>query len=266
MLGLGTNLISNESTRQLGYNNTYSVSFDGTNEYIDTGNSFKTTIQKSHTFSLWMKTPTNAELDNSAVIFGTNDTLTDNGFQLYNKAGKLAYTFYANTDGSRQIDSSTTWTQATGDGDGTDNVWWHLVIVSNKGSGGGAGSTVIYKNGTVLTTSNEIGTITGTNQGNYENDNNLYIGSVNNATTRASAIESYIDEFALWDVALDAAAVASISYYGKDLLEDNGGYSSAEDLVAYYRLNEGSGTTATDAIETSHGTLTNGPSYVTDAP
>jgi len=51
-----------------------------------------------------------------------------------------------------------------------------------------------------------------------------------------------------------------------DLLSDSGDYDNSGDLVAYYKLNEGSGTTATDATGGSDGTLTNGPSYVTDTP
>ena len=58
MLGLGTSL-SNIYVPQGGgsYVNEHSVSFDGTNDYIETGNNFHGTFRNDFAISMWFKTP-----------------------------------------------------------------------------------------------------------------------------------------------------------------------------------------------------------------
>ena len=58
MLGLGASL-SSLYVPQSGssYVNESSVSFDGTNDYIETGNNFHGTFRNSFAMSMWFKTP-----------------------------------------------------------------------------------------------------------------------------------------------------------------------------------------------------------------
>ena len=101
MLGLGNNLVG--GTVLSGYTNTHSVSFDGTNDYIDTGASFQSTFRDSYSFSFWMKTASGAVLDNNAVLFGTLVSGSEDYIQLYNKAAKLTLLFEANNDPHREM-------------------------------------------------------------------------------------------------------------------------------------------------------------------
>ena len=251
-----------------GYNNTHAVSFDGTNDYIDTGATFQSTFRGSFSFSFWMKSPSGSTLDNNAALFATWHDDDEDYVQFYNKAGKLTLTFFANNDGHRQTADSATFSGTNGAA-GTNDAWWHIACVVTKASSGDTGfSTVMYKNGSVIASTLFTGSVSATNQAAYTNDKNLYIGARNIDATADSFSEVIIDDFALFNVALDADAVSAIYNSGvpTDLLSNSGNYDNSGDLVAYYKLNEGSGTTATDATGGSDGTLTNGAAYSTDIP
>ena len=269
MLGLGHSLVG--GTVLTAYNNTHAVSFDGSNDFIDTGASFQSTFRDSFSISFWMKSTANV---NNNMFWGTQESGDEDAVFFYTRGStrKISFNFFANNDKHREEADAVTFAAESsggaGDG-GTEGAWFHFVAVITKASSGDTGfSTVIYKDGSVLATTTAVGSVSDTNQAAYTNPHEVYIGGRNTDGSIGNPAKAIIDDWALWNVALDADAVSAIYNSGvpTDLLSNSGNYDNSGDLVAYYKLNEGSGTTATDATGGSDGTLTNGPSYVTDTP
>ena len=75
-------------------------------------------------------------------------------------------------------------------------------------------------------------------------------------------------DWAIYSSVLTASNAVAVYNSGTsiDLGTDSGDYDKSGDLVYYYKLDEGTGTTATDSAGSNNGTLTNGPSWVTDVP
>ena len=82
-----------------------------------------------------------------------------------------------------------------------------------------------------------------------------------------------IDQVAIWNKALDIEAVKEIfdavDVDGEplELTEDSGDYDYSDSLVGYWKLEEGTGTTASDSSDNSNpGTLKNSPTWSTTTP
>ncbi len=83
-------------------------------------------------------------------------------------------------------------------------------------------------------------------------------------TTEVTVPEFYfngkIDEVAIWKEALGSAEITALynSGYGLDAASNSGNYTSEGNLVAYYKMNDGSGTSLADNSSNSNtGTLYN---------
>ena len=99
------------------------------------------------------------------------------------------------------------------------------------------------------------------NVGNQNSTNGLSIGRDSYGGER---FNGNIDEFAIWNSGLSAAEALAIynSNATIDLTGNSGDYSSSSNLVAYLRMNEGSGTTVMDATGNGHNaTLNNGATW-----
>ena len=74
-----------------------------------------------------------------------------------------------------------------------------------------------------------------------------------------------IDDVAIWDAAIDSDGVAVIYNSGKaglNLLAASGNYDNEADLQAWWKFEEGSGSTVADSSSNSNeGTLVNSPSF-----
>jgi hypothetical protein len=106
------------------------------------------------------------------------------------------------------------------------------------------GSTAsIYRNGNLINSASKSGTIVSTNwlQLGVRGNSNLYY------------LNGLLDDFRLFDYALSETELNDIKY--KELTGSETG------LVAYYKMNEGTGTTLTDSAGTNDGTI-NGATWV----
>ena len=142
---------------------------------------------------------------------------------------------------------------------GIHNYWWAHDLSGATGNLAGAWHHVaatfdgttrrIYLDGALLNSD------TPGSSHAVPNASNLRIGSTNNT----EYFPGSIDEVRVWNVARTAAQLNTAKGVGLP-----GGTAG---LVAYYRLNEGSGLTTADATGTAAnlGTLTNGPAWTTDA-
>jgi len=226
-MGIGTKLgIFGLSGAGASFSSNYSIAFDGTDDGVALGSTIN--LATTNTISLWVKrtTPGNA----ADGLFGNN-------------ANAWQAAMYINTQ-NRIYVSLSKWVKpffnSVGSFDTTD--WFHIAVVRV-----GDGAT-LYKNGTSLTT------LTGLSTGNTLIDSIGY-----NSANNTKHFEGEINNVALWDS--DQSSNISAIY--------NGG--APPDLtslspVAWYRFNEGSGTTAIDSAGSNNGTLVNGASYSTNVP
>ena len=230
------------------FTNTYSVDFDGTDDYATIADSDDLTFGDSSTdspfsISAWIK---NDSIGNTQRIV-TKDT--GGGVYEYlftiNGAGYLALYLYDN--GSvNNIYASTNVSLLTG-------VWYH-VVATYDGSGSNTGIT-LYVDGATGTISRGAG---GSYVAMHNTSGNVSIGRL---PSGSQFFSGKIDEVAVIPSELSAAQVAAIYNSGEPA--DLTSYSP----TAWTRFEEGSGTSIADSSGNGHtATLTNGPTFSTDVP
>jgi hypothetical protein len=238
-----------------GFSNTYSVDFDGTNDYLDTGTNFQSTFRSDFTISTWFK---DEAASGTKAYFGLrSNTSPKNDVICYTNGSSIFVWMYYNNTRSLTNFSHT-----------RDSDWHHLVYRVNQN-----GSDIelrayldgVYKIFTSQTNSMSSWTNTGT----------FAIGARNFDTSSPDIyFEGKQDEFAIFGSALSDGSVSTGQTAGGDIatLYNSGVPADISSLspVAWYRMGDndsGSGTTITDQGSGSNdGTLTNGPTFSTDVP
>ena len=245
MLGLGNSLTTGSAHEQ-----NYSLLLDGTGDYLQSPSSIEGSNfpQVTGTLSLWVKGDFTAQ--------GSSDNVFD-------KYGVDLNNFFIRGDdagGSPQLQIRAQ--KDTGVGTAVcvagasitvlNNQWNHVVVTCDTS----AEEFKIYLNGdTTPASSTTISDGSWTPDGQNCRIGQHWLGS--------------IDDVAIWSAILDADAVAAVYNSGKpfDLNYDRGLYDNASDLEAYWRMNDGSGTTVVDSSTNSHnGTLAAQATFGTDTP
>ena len=258
MLGLGNSLSSPSEHEQL-----YSISLDGTGDFMDTGDTFQSTFRDSFSISFWVKL-TDGVTSSHQILFGTKNADSTDGINFANRAntGLLYFKLEANNDFVIQQSDAAVFTNGQDD-------WKHIVVTVTH-SGSGNTTCALYVHGSVIA-STESSTLLENNQDDYTTDINPYVGAYNSNGSAGSFVTGNFDQVAIWDVALDADAVDAI-YNGRFDLTSNRTirgkvYDNASDLVAYWKMNDGSGTTVVDySGNGNNGTLSGDATFSTDTP
>ena len=239
-----------------GYEQLYSVILDGIGDAINTNDTFQSTFRGSFSVSCWINlddsTPNPGQFFwgsiNAAGAGGTNKIYTgisNNYWYFYFKAN--------NTVGSVQV--------ATGFSGNDPTGWINLLVTCENADPTGSGKSpmVMYLNGSQAGATTSI---TGANHTAFTIGNDLMAGCFNNNNAAVGLpIAGKISDFAIWEAALDADAVEVVYNSGKpfDLTLDRTTgvkvYDNASDLVSYYKMNDGSGTTVVDSMGNSNGSL-----------
>lgn len=247
MLGLGASL-SRGYAPAAGFVNTHSLSLDGGGgNLFDTNYQTDSTFQGSFTFSMWIK-PTDGQ-GASQNLANINDVVT--GSQITIALGTLGIlSFFHAVNGDLAI--ANTVTAIVPDGPSPDFV--HIAIVVTKNTG--ADTTYTFYSDGALRTSSTILEVSDVNHALFSSSNDLTIGLV------TANYEGLIDEFGLWNEALDAANIAAIYNDGApiDLTQDSGNYTSSSNIVLNYKFDN----STEDAAGTSDGTLVGTATYSTD--
>ena len=260
MLGLGSTL---RRTLQLpsgsgGGGNAYSLDFDGTDDYVQVSNSvFQPALRNSFTITMWVNIPSTSE---QTWISAWNGSA--NNFYVKLEGTDLRTYFSSNWD---DLIVSSTVTVPT-------SQWVHFAISCTK-TGTESSSSVIaqYINGSKLTTSAIFSTaLTAANQGSFNlGSNHFQIGYDPNRTANKMLDDTLVHEFSLHAAVLSENAITTLYNSGGasiDQLENSGDYSNSN-LIGYWKLDEGSGTTATDSTAgRTDGTINNGAVWSTSIP
>ena len=115
----------------------------------------------------------------------------------------------------------------------TPGVWQHVVSIYDNGA------MRFYLNGAEYTTN--------TNEGNHSSNGTFTIGA--NQNGGQNLYKGLIDEVAVWDKVLSASEITALYNSGKALIASSnaGNYNSADNLVGYWKMDEGSGTSISDS-------------------
>ena len=262
MLGLGSSLISGDYNEKP-FANTYSVAFDGTGDYIDLNTTasavFQSTLQGSFTISFWMK-PDDGQPSGNESLFGSNLSSTDWILWQHKTDGKMQFYFESNNDIGNTVTDAAVYANGAGG--------WKLMTVTATLNTSGNTGFIIYVNDAAVasTTSSDVDD---TNHALFTTDKNLYVGAYNNNGSVGGEYAGNIDDFAVWNTVLDAAAVAAIYNSGTpiDLTANNGNYDEYTDnLVGYWTMEDGTGTNVTDIVGSIDGTFAGNPAWDTDTP
>jgi hypothetical protein len=238
------------------YSNTYSVSFDGTNDYMTS--SPVTPSAQQGTISAWIKTTAGGPIFSWSNLNYNPPSGTTRPLLSVRSTGELDYLFQQQHSGSvvNRIRSTSTV---------NDNNWHHVVVTSN------GSSWAMYIDGSAASTTIPNGSNTGQWVGDIYSLNSAFVAFSDIGAARRhptiggnSYFNGSIDEVAVWDSALSSSDISSI--YNSGVPNDISSLSPA----GWWRLGDndsGTGTTITDqGSEGNDGTLTNGPSFSTDIP
>ena len=221
------------------FSNSYSLLFDGSGDYVT---SFGTGGGSAFTISFWL---------NMAIGFiGTYSWVFSNSSPA-SQGGIAVWIYYGITENRYiKVSCHSNVGGAFGNAHGSyeegvndyEYDEWILFTMNWNGT-----TLKAYKNATeiVSTTSGVADPGMGT----------MYIGQ--NGYNGGYHL-GYIDEFAYWDAVLSPSAVTAIYNSGTpiDLTSNSGNYTNSGDLQRYLRLEEGSGTVATDTTGNDNGIIT----------
>ena len=218
----------------------YSLSFDGSDDYVSIGNPSAYAVGSSGTFTLtaWVKTSSTAA-DLSVVCIGT--------------LGGPRMTIFANSgtggagvgsiEGDFRTDAATRIEAFTSSSFGFNSGTWRHVGLTRESDG----KARLYVDGVLAATSSGGST-----------------GAITPTDARIGHFSGYVAGFM-------SGTVKDVRFYNSALSAANirtlviGGDVSG--TVGKWELNEGTGTTATDTGSGgNNGTLTNGPTWSTDVP
>ncbi len=173
----------NGPTRVAGRMGSGALSFDGTNDYVDTGKDFSDIVtSQSKTISAWVK-PSAASSGYPICLVRTYGATCGFAFRPMNT---WAGSYWTTTAGSIASNSSV----AVGQ--------WTFLTLVQSGS-----SVVLYVNGVSVGTANDAGSA----EGSFAN---LLIGARNNSGTSEDSFNGSIDDVRIYSRNLSAAEVGSL--------------------------------------------------------
>lgn len=225
-----------------GFANTYSVEFDGTNDYMETGATIVTGTSPISLSGWVYLTSTPSNYDQALAIRGS--TTWHTARMLGFVSGRLHFnTFASELRGTTSV---------------SVNTWHHIAATSTS-----SGAARIYLNG-VLEASGSV---------TYNS-----VASGNTFVIARGGVSEYlpakIDEVAIWGSVLSDGGVSVGQTAGGDIatLYNSGVPEDISSLspLGWWRMGDndgGTGTTITDQGSGGNdGTLTNGPTFSTDVP
>lgn len=246
----------------------YSLSFEGSSAYLDTGSNFKSTFQSDFTIALWVKF--NVFEHGKALIAADSGLSYNHRFSIFTRVengNKLGSFFAAASSGTSALytTSSVDWT-----------TWNHIAY--SYAQNGSSVDVKVYLNGSLDNSNSTSGVTMANFSASGETAKTLFLGARHGNNNTAQAFTNVnLDEVAIFSSALTSEQVAS-------LIDTSGANPVPADLsslnpVAWYRMGEdandtfvdggsvasitdssGNGNTATQA------TASNQPTFSTEVP
>ncbi len=195
------------------------MEFDGSNDYVSVADDNSLDLSSAMTIEFWIYLDEDAGKD---VLSKSNDDADEN-FRIYiNQSANQIYFYYGDGDDYTQTTAFTL----------NLNSWYHMAFTVSAGSTGS-----IYVNGQEASSYS--------NQANAKNPipTNTHAMEIGGCNSQERYFNGSLDELRLWN---DIRLVSEIR---QNMYQELSDPSSETNLVAYYKLNSTSGSTATDQKE-----------------
>ena len=217
------------------FTNTYSLAFDGTDDFVNLGNNTDFNTDDTISVSAWFKT--SDDTTPTQQIF--SKTFYRLQIQDYSGGSRVVWAVYHTAGSLKQIVASGT--------EYADGQWHHALCVyeSNK-----IGGMALYVDGVLIGSADSSTQI-------HTSTNALMIGVKN--TSLQQDLNGNVDEVAFWTS--NQSANAS-TIYNSGVPND----ISSLNPISWYRFEEGSGTTAIDSGTGGNNGTISGATYSTDVP
>lgn len=214
------------------FSNEYSLSFDGTSHYLDTGNKFDFMQQTMNfTVSAWIKLQNYTQASNQYILH-TTDSGSRIGFMLW--FDNRSNTKYLR---SRICPSSSVSAFAQKTNAISDNNWHHVAVTCAQG-----GSIRLYVDGSELNSSLAPSTTTATAMHNF-----IFGGALNTSGQLVLPFQGNIDEVGIFNRELSNTEVASlIDTSGANPVPANISSFINNGLSAWYRMGDDANDTFVD--------------------
>ena len=252
----------------LSWSNSYALEFDATNEAVQVDQNYSTIYAGSFSINFWIKGD------------GTN-----HNFYIWNTEGSNYSTgdrFWLNTHGNGYLDlrfrsdnNEVIWKSAYPTSNKIvplDTNWHNVGITITKSATGTTASTIaVYVDGEPITVGNTTGSVTSAQQANWSETVDTFIGRLQfgDGSSMSPNDPFLIDEIGLWNTALSAANHGAIYNSGTamNLQADSGNYNTSANLQAYFRFEEGSGSSTSNSVGPADvGDLLNSPNWRINTP
>jgi len=221
---------------------------DGDGDYIYTNATFQSTFRGSHSICMWVK-PIDGNPSGTEYFLGSKNNVEgvaeDRVYFALLADGKVKYRLEGNADGD-DLTSSTVFTDGVQD-------WTHLAITALKDEGASNGFK-LYVNG-VLHSQADSSAVSDANWAAFETDIELDLGAYNENGSHTNSLDGYMCNVGIFSAVLTQAQIKSIMWKNYAGLTTGTG-SESENLVSWYNLDEGTGTTATDSHGSNNGSAT----------
>ena len=256
--------------------NNYSIDLDGTDDFVNLGNSSEIKLTETNTdtelgitIACWCKAD-----DWNVTTIGPLISCTQSGGWKLDWSNRVIATF-KNTTGATSVQSGFKPFESESDAHYRASGW-HYIAGTYDGR-----YVKLYIDGTleatadVGSTNNDV--VYGTGNNNVDvcigADPGPLTGGESGTSTGAAFFPGLIDEAAIWDKALDLDAIKEIfnavdvNADTLDLTEDSGDYDYSDALAGYWKFENGAGITVSDLSNNSnHGVLKNGATWSTTIP
>ena len=244
MLGLGSYVSST-------YEHLYSLFFDGTGDGCAAGTNVLHFGTADYSISLWLNIRDANPGSNQYIWAKRQSSSARCELAIQNSNSKLVYVTRGGGNDCGTI-------LGAGAITALENTWAHIVISHDRSA-----KVTLYVNGTTDTYG---GVNTTTNAATLTNTGNLTFGCKD--VSVGDPMAGNLTDIAMFNVALDDAAVAAIYNSGKpfDLRLNRGSYDNSSALTGYWRCNDGSGSTLKDELGSTDSTIAGTKAFSTNTP
>lgn len=218
----------------------YFLEFDGSNDYLVTGTNLPT---GDFTYSMWVNFGSGI---GGRALFSSNN----NEIFLHRSTTGTTHLILNEADQNNADLDYASW---------TDSGWNHLALTRS------GNSISLYKNGSSVDTGSDGATLNfdgcglyiGTDEDDADGTDNTCTASLGNF------LDGDLDEFAVWDEALTANEISALYNSGEPLSanSNSGNYTSSSNLVGYWKMDDGTGSSVSDSSSQSNNATINGATW-----
>jgi hypothetical protein len=226
------------------FTNTYSLDFDGVDDYVDCGDITELDNVTSASWSMWANSNITSSYHNLISCFST-------GFNQYlvRQYSTRLEVYISQSSGTLRLMNKSNFSFTAG-------TWFHIAIIYDESEASNSDKVKVYIDGALQ--ANTVAGFALTSM-NTSRGNSTEIGKAGGYTTKQ--YNGNIDEAAIFNSAVSIGDLWNGSGEPTDLS------LLSTPPVHWYRFEEGSGTTANDSgSEANDGTLINGVAYSTNVP